>query len=101
MVAYGVLPWLVFTHALSDATGAAWNEPLPVALFVTEPASRSAWLTGYVAVQVMNAPGARLAVAGQIGRAAWRATTVIGPDSVTLKVVVSLKREWRRWQTGE
>ena len=36
-----------------------------VAIFVTEPKSMSAWSTAYDAVQVMDALGARLAVAGQ------------------------------------
>ena len=59
------------------------------ATLVTEPASRSAWVIVYDAVQVIDAPGARLAVAGQASSVALSSLTVNGPDNVTLPVLVT------------
>ena len=61
---------------------------LAVAVFVSEPASRSAWVIVSEAVQVIEAPGARVAVAGQVA-VAWSSATVNGPVSVTLPVLVT------------
>ena len=49
---------------------------------VTEPESRSAWVTVYDAVHVIDALGARLAVAGQASSVALSSLTVNGPDNV-------------------
>ena len=63
---------VIVTLSLSEVIGVGLLSPLnvklpeAVAVFVTEPASRSAWVAPYVAEQVIVAPGARLAV----GRAA-------------------------------
>ena len=54
------------------------------ATFVTEPESRSAWVIVYDAVQVIDAAGARLAVAGQAHPSPCHRLTVNGPDNVTL-----------------
>ena len=43
----------------------------------------------YVAVQVIDAPGARLAVAGQLSSVALSSFTVNGPASVTLPAFVT------------
>ena len=59
------------------------------AMLVTEPASRSAWVTVYDAVQVIDAPGARLAVAGQDSSVALSSLTVNGPANVTLPELVT------------
>ena len=59
------------------------------ATLVTEPASRSAWVIVYDAVQVIDAPGARLAVAGQDSSVALSSLTVNGPDNVTLPELVT------------
>ena len=53
------------------------------------PASRSAWVIVYDAVHVIDAPGARLAVAGQDSSVALSSLTVNGPDNVTLPVLVT------------
>ncbi len=59
------------------------------ATLVTEPASRSAWVIVYDAVQVIDAPGARLAVAGHDSSVALSSLTVNGPDNVTLPELVT------------
>src|SRR5450830_691769 len=56
------------------------------ATFVREPASSSAWVIVKVAVQVIEAPGARLAVAGQV-TVALSSLTVNGPARVTFPLL--------------
>ena len=62
---------------------------LAEATLVTEPESRSAWVIVYDAVHVIDAPGARLAVAGQDSSVALSSLTVNGPDNVTLPELVT------------
>ena len=59
------------------------------AMLVTEPESRSAWVIVYDAVQVIDPPGARLAVAGHDSSVALSSLTVNGPDNVTLPELVT------------
>ena len=54
------------TESLFETTGSLLNVPWPVAVLVIDPASRSACVTVVVAVQMIDAPGARLVVAGQL-----------------------------------
>src|SRR3954453_19130264 len=56
---------------------------------VTEPDSRSAWVTMSVAVQVIDSPGARLSVAGQLSSVALSSLTLNGPVRVTLPLLVT------------
>ena len=58
------------------------------AMFVTEPASRSAWVIVYDAVHVMLLPGSRVAVAGQLSSVALSSLTVNGPLRVTLPLSI-------------
>ena len=58
------------------------------AVFVTLPASRSAWVIVYDAVQVIEADGARVAVGGQV-TVALLSVTVNGPLRVTLPEFVT------------
>ena len=71
----------------------AWTEVAPsadeaVATFVTLPAVTSAGVIVYDAVQVIEAPTARLAVAGQL-TLVLSSATVNGPLSATFPVLVS------------
>ena len=59
-----------------------------LAVLVTDPASRSAWVIVYEAMQVIEANGARVAVAGQLVVALLSATEN-GPFSVTLPEFVT------------
>ena len=59
------------------------------ATLVTEPASRSAWVIVYDAVQVIDAPGARLAVAGQDSSVALSSLDRERPANVTLPELVT------------
>ena len=49
IVRAGVWVGVIVTLSQPEVTVVAPNEPLAVAVFVTEPASRSAWVTVYVA----------------------------------------------------
>ena len=60
----------------------------PVAVFTMEPASRSAWVTAWLAVQVTVALGARLAVGGQV-TVTLLSVTANGATRVTLLVFLS------------
>src|SRR5436309_2091977 len=73
----------------SDATGVVPSRAWPRAVLVMLPASRSAWVTVCVAVQVTLAPGARLAVVGQL-TLTLSSLTVTGPARVTLPPLVTL-----------
>jgi len=55
---------------VSVSVGEVAPPPEAEAMFVTEPLSRSACVIVYDAVQVIDAPGARLAVAGQLASVA-------------------------------
>src|SRR5512139_451968 len=81
--------WVALTVSLSGAEvmGVVPKRPLAVAVLVTEPESRSPWVMVYEAVQVIEAPGARLAVAGQDSSAALSSATVNGPERVTLPLL--------------
>ena len=61
---------------------------LALAVLVSEPASRSAWVIVYEAAQVIEASGASVAVRGQVA-VALSSATVNGPASVTLPVFVT------------
>ena len=80
----------MFTTAVTvSLSGFDVTVPLvAVAVFVTEPASRSACPMVYVAVQVIDAPTARLVSAGQV-TVALSSLTVNGPASVTLPLFVT------------
>src|SRR5664280_1212637 len=58
------------------------------ATFIREPASSSAWVIVKLAVQVIEAPGARLVVVGQLV-VALLSLTVNGPARVTLPLLVT------------
>src|SRR5664279_3782313 len=71
----------------------SWLECVPaadeaVATLVTWPALTSAGVIVYDALQVIEAPTARLAVAGQL-TVALSSATVNGPPSATLPLLVS------------
>ena len=63
----------------------------PDAMLVTEPLSRSACVTKYVPVQVIDAVGARpgAATAGQLTDGIRLSVTVIGPVKRVLPVLVT------------
>ena len=60
-----------------------------LAVLTIRPASRSGWVTTWVAVQVIESPGARLLVGGHV-TATLLSVTVNGPVRVTLPVFVTL-----------
>ena len=62
--------------------------PVAEALFVTEPASRSAWVTVWTAVQVADSVGARV-VTSQTGAASTLSSLTETPLIVTLPVLVT------------
>src|SRR5512143_2131005 len=80
---------LVVTVTLSwfEVTADSPKKACPTATFVTEPASRSACVIVYAAVQVTVAPGARLAAAGHV-TVALSSVTENGPVSVTFPLFV-------------
>src|ERR1044071_9944778 len=84
-----VLVWLAVTVSVSwfESYVTALNTAWAVATFVTKPASRSAWPIVYVAVQVVDAPGARLP-GGQLTVALSSVTDTL--VRVTLPVLVTL-----------
>ena len=61
-------PWSATAVTVSVSVGEVAVPFVAEATLVTEPASRSAWVIVYDAVHVIDAPGARLAVAGQARR---------------------------------
>ena len=67
----------------------AGEKPAPVAVFGTAPASRSAWVTVWVAVQVAVAPGARSA-GTQVGLASAFGSVTATPVTVTLPVFITV-----------
>src|SRR3954452_19371717 len=69
-----------------------------VAWLVTEPASTSAWVTAYSAVQVSAAPGSRVDVDGQL-TAVRSSCTVKGPERVTFAVLFSVYVYVTTWPT--
>jgi len=74
---------LVLAELIVAAPKWAW----PDAVFTTEPVSRSAWVTMWLAVQVIVPFGAMLAgVPGQVGDA-LSSVTVNGAARVTLPVL--------------
>src|SRR6476659_5852236 len=71
---------------------------LAVAVLVRWPALRSAWVTVWLAVQVMDSPGSRLAsrlptvlTFGQVSLAVLLSAIVTGPASDTLPLLVTRK----------
>ena len=75
IVRAGVWVAVIVTLSVADVIGVGLLSPLKVklpeavAVLVTKPASRSAWVAAYVAEQVIESPGARLAVTGQLSSA--------------------------------
>ena len=82
--------WLAVAVAESLASVSVPPAGVPVAeaLFVTEPASRSAWLTVWPAVQVATASGASV-VTSQTGVASTLSSLTATPLIVTLPVLVT------------
>src|SRR3954454_6122525 len=83
---------LAVTLALSEPlTGVpAGSVPAAVAVLAMEPRSRSAWLTVYVPVQLIAAPGLRLAgVTGVHSSAGSRGSATVTPARVVLPVLVT------------
>jgi hypothetical protein len=79
--------WAAVTVSLSD--GEVVVPFVALAMLVTAPASRSAWLIVYVAVQLTEASGASVAVAGHDSSVDLSSETEKGPSSVTLPVFVT------------
>ena len=69
----GMVTTSEFTTGIGEPPGGV---PVTVALFTIEPESRSAWVTTWVAVQVVEAPGAS-DVAGQVMPVALGLLTVM------------------------
>ena len=87
----GVSTTVTAADAVSVTSTPPGEVPVTVAVFAIEPASRSACVTVYVAVQVVRAPGASV-VTGQViaDRPGSGSATTIG-SSVTLPVFSSPK----------
>src|ERR1019366_2563325 len=82
--------WTAVTVLVSvgEVPGVVPKNPWADATLVTLPASSSAWVIVKLAVQVIEAPGARLAVAGQL-TVALSSLTVNGPARVTFPLLVT------------
>ena len=78
--------WMAVTVAVVGRRG--HGAVAGLAVFVTEPASRSACVIVWLAVQVIEARGAKLAVA-RAGPVALSSATVNGPLSVTFPLLVT------------
>ena len=87
----GAVGTAVLTVASGELTGTPVGEtPDAVALLSIAPASASAWVTTYVAVHVMKAPGANVVVA-QVGAETPGLESLIRRlETVTLPVLVTL-----------
>ena len=85
----GVWVAVAVAVAAGELIVVAPNVAWPFAVFVIEPASRSAWLITWLAEQVIVALGAMLVgLAGQVG-VALSSVTVNGENRVTLPVFLS------------
>src|SRR5580765_1186650 len=83
--------WVAWAVAVSVGGTSVPPAGVPVApaWVVTEPASRSAWVTVWTAVQVVLWPGARL-VTGQLGALSVLSSVTVIPLIVTLPVLVTV-----------
>ena len=83
--------WSATTVTLlgAESTAVVPKTAWPEAMFVIDPASRSAWVIVWPAVHTTWSRGARVAVTGQL-TVTLSSETVNGPDRVTLPVLVNV-----------
>ncbi len=79
----------IVTESALDVMVSAPNFAVPVAELVTDPTSRSSWVTAYVPEQVTLAPGATVEPV-HAASAALSSVTSNGPPRVTFPVLVSV-----------
>ena len=82
-----VVVWVALMVSVLLSCGAVWLVSM-LAVLATEPVSMSAWVTVWVAVQMVLAVGARLAT-GQASSGVCASVIVI-PVSVTLPVLLTV-----------
>ena len=75
------------TLSLLDVTGAPAKTAVALAVLTMDPASMSAWVTVWLAVTLVLAPGARTRIVGA-GTVRRSSATANGATSATLPVLV-------------